>query len=446
MGNGCGIDEYVNMFCDCLEISPNLRIISRQYFDLLTNIDSLGHRFKRIYDCIKPITSFDQFMSLPTDIQTVVFQLLPDSEKAGASSVCHAWESILRGTYLLCLKIDKTSHEIDSLVDEMLKTIESMNNITRLSYLSETLNIIHGQTEHIKIVARKMESGQSNTGMLRSFLSLILVLRNEMRETRNSLLGIKHNQNPITSNFDIYDHTLRKFSFQINKMFIDPSLKGPIDSLFHPELIIQDTDARNAWIKVCGNSAYFTNLKTLQRLVEQLYIDTIGAVDVSSKNYKDISAVIEFFTHFPANQKITVYSWYLLLCHWGPYKNIISNLNSYALKNGFLGLINSVTAQELLEKETGYGGKKYPFLLRFSRGEPETLTMTYKYATKRANGTTALITSHIRKSSNKPIDKFIATVDAKVYYIIPKHMDWARLKQNKSTSEYSSHADHYITI
>jgi hypothetical protein len=82
---------------------------------------------------------------------------------------------------------------------------------------------------------------------------------------------------------------------------------------------------------------------------------------------------------------------------FGPLPQFATNFERFACGEGFLGLINSVEAEEVLTDSN-------TFLLRFSRREPEKLTVSFKV--KRGNNA---MVRHRRKPIGQPIEKFITT-------------------------------------
>jgi len=86
-----------------------------------------------------------------------------------------------------------------------------------------------------------------------------------------------------------------------------------------------------------------------------------------------IETVLRFTVHFPANNCVSTYSVHLLGCHWGPFKDISSNIANYALKYGFAGMINMYQACKELENRN----QKECYLIRYSRQCPELLTISH---------------------------------------------------------------------
>jgi len=130
--------------------------------------------------------------------------------------------------------------------------------------------------------------------------------------------------------------------------------------------------------------------------------------------------MIKFFVNFPTNGYVTTFGFHLLSSHWGPHDVIIPNLKMYALRSGFLAMVNVPNSQRVL--------KKYPncqYMLRFS-SYPERLTAT----TTMENGDII----NYRKGENEHFVNFLERI--KKGEPVPLKIDWLRIKQTKTVSSY----------
>jgi len=146
--------------------------------------------------------------------------------------------------------------------------------------------------------------------------------------------------------------------------------------------------------------------------------------------HRELKSTIQFFIHFPANGIITPYSFHLLGCHWGPHNDIASNLHQYALRQGFLGMMNSYTAEEVLSRYP----EKY-LLVRFSRLYPELLTITLNDGKIKTNK---------RKAKDVGIKTFLKKEGLEKYEKVPLRLDWATLKTKNTISTYVICNDNYV--
>jgi len=140
--------------------------------------------------------------------------------------------------------------------------------------------------------------------------------------------------------------------------------------------------------------------------------------------------VLRFTVHFPANDCVSTYSVHLLGCHWGPFRDISTNISEYALKDGFAGMINMYQACKELEKIN----RNECYLIRYSRQCPELLTIShYKNNSVR----------HTRKARTESI-RTLLKKDKIEHCPLPVLFKWAEAEQKSGNIyEYVTDGDYY---
>jgi len=265
---------------------------------------------------------------------------------------------------------------------------------------------------------------------LACFTKITGCLVSSLRETEKILTLILNKTEAMTPNFDIYEFTLIRYTHQIERMFIEPcSPQDPIGTqkLSNPELIIYDARAQNAWRAIFGHHTYFVSFSQFEeKFICELLKGSDDEIDRCS--WKTMQKAIQFLTHFPNNDTITPYAVNILCCHFGPFDNVIRNIKMHALQKGFLGLLNLVSAEEILCSSPN------KFLVRFSREKPECLTVSCNISGE---------LRHTRKSPTESIADVIANHTAWGLSPVNQYCDWPAIAQNNDLQRYASRNKSY---
>ncbi|MDP2437916.1 MAG: hypothetical protein Q8P67_19410 [archaeon] len=142
----------------------------------------------------------------------------------------------------------------------------------------------------------------------------------------------------------------------------DPEL-SPTTIIQTPTVLIRDSRARAAWEKHFGQVAIVDFNLFFQQLV-------VGEWPAAASHH-DFYTFFNFFLNFPRDNFMTTYKWDMITKQFGPYSLFFDNFVQFGCGNGFIGLVNSVKADEVLNKKPG------SYVFRFSRKEPEKLTLSY---------------------------------------------------------------------
>jgi len=230
------------------------------------------------------------------------------------------------------------------------------DDIDRLKYLYETVHLI-----------RYYISSQTDENRCVPFYGELLVpLHEALFQTSRMINDIAKGLATVTENFDIFELTLRRYLEQANRMF--PLQDNERQRPDPPSELIEDPTARLVWEKNVGRNAYYTTFNNfIKHVIEVEFPETRADPD-----FKDH---LHYFVNFPADDMMTTYKWNLLIRLFGPYDDFAKNFRNIVLKQGFLGLINRIKAQELLAMDKH---KSCVLVLRFSRTEPEFMAVSYK--------------------------------------------------------------------
>jgi len=289
-------------------------------------------------------------------------------------------------------------------------------------FKGEKFITLEGHTNYPKIFTYE----KTESKMIMCVEKLVGNLKNLIIELFGVFYDIFDGKHQITNNFDIAESTIRRGYEQLIKMFISPERQT---TLTHPEEVITDPTSRKIWVDTFGQECYMVAYDEFQKKIPKQILED-SEIRLSAKQKTELKSTMQFFIHFPANGIITPYSFHLLGCHWGPHKDIASNLQQYALKQGFLGMMNSYSAEELL---TNYPEKH--LLVRFSRLYPELLTITLNDGKTKTNK---------RKAKDVGIKAFLKKEGLDKYEKVPLRLDWATLKTKNTISTYVICNDNYI--
>jgi len=338
-------------------------------------------------------------LDLPEEIMTEIFRFLDPRSFCRAAGVCKFWRKLAASPWLWwmrCNVIWEQMHLISRgnarICEEILSgQVLVIKYSTRVRFLLETLSDLNERTTF------RIKNNTKAHYNVNCYYYLSSVILGQLFETRSIIERIMMDPNSITVNFDILDLSIRRYFNQLDYMFpvavdLDDSASNP-DSCFVrpisvenlPSSIIKDESARIIWDKCVGPEVHAVNFDWF---FEHVLICNFPrfANDVIFRDY------FKFFVNFPRDDLMTTYKWAVIIDQFGPFDEFPENFQKYACGNGFLGLINSVEAENHLSSPN-------TFLLRFSRKEPEKLTFSYKITTGACR--------HRRKPCGIPINQFI---------------------------------------
>mmetsp|Transcript_10953 Transcript_10953/g.14637 ORF Transcript_10953/g.14637 Transcript_10953/m.14637 type:complete len:562 (+) Transcript_10953:36-1721(+) len=383
-------------------------------------------------------TTFD---FLPEDILCQIFRYLDTKSFCSASSVCVAWRKAAGSPWLWWMRCNVVWDHILYMSQKnavlchqlFMEILLEKKYQTRIKFLLETLNELSERTK--KRCLYKHQS-HYNTDC---YLMMANVMLSQLYDSNTIIKKIKQAPGSMTVNFDILDLSLRRYIHQIDNMFPvrssecgESSSSSGVKSCLSlnsslqtcPSSIIKDPSARKFWETHVGTKLPFINFN---HFYETALVPSFPQIQ-GDNHFRDF---FRFFVNFPRDDMLTTYKWAVITDQFGPFEEFVDNFRTFACRNGFLGLINCVEAEEHL---TGPN----TFLLRFSRKEPEKLTFSFKVV----NSSQALVCRHKRKPCGVPIREFIAQhFNHRNFSAVNKHLQYSatqleRLEQYCGVSGY----------
>ena len=163
----------------------------------------------------------------------------------------------------------------------------------------------------------------------------------------------------VNDHFDMLDFCLRRYLEEITHTF--PVLKKKTKN-FEKKKIVGPVISEK-WGELFPKRRWVT----FNEFKDQL----ISSSSSSFKSYTN-QTTFNFCFNFPKENVMTPYRLSILLSQFGPWKRVIHNFQKYACNPPFVGLMNVNQANNLIRKSSS----TWVFLIRFSRGKPECLTVT----------------------------------------------------------------------
>jgi len=391
---------------------------------------------------------FSLFQNLFPDLQRHILSFLPLSTFTALSSCSHSIHSLSTSPLFRChhrtaslKRLSHTCHKVVKIASLLRRSIQlgigrlelahksglispadfvhekqaGANNAMRISYLKTTIADLIDLLDSTPIHFLSDQESPS----ISCFYNVIQVMEGEVKGTWEALVNILSGKMEMTVNFDIFELALRRYYHQLKVMFIDAS--ETVRST--PALLIKDNGARNLWIDLFGSETYFV---PFDRFMNDVVTGVLGVPPSG-----DVCRTIKFFLNFPVDNMVTTYKFHLLMCHWGPLSSLIQNLNKFALRHGFLGLINAIQASEILKT---YSSPR--ILMRFSRLEPEKLTISFSDSYGKVH--------HSRKPVDIQIDTYLSrNMRINRPHFVPKHLDWLELESKKTALDYAQVSSGY---
>mmetsp|Transcript_2860 Transcript_2860/g.8974 ORF Transcript_2860/g.8974 Transcript_2860/m.8974 type:complete len:819 (+) Transcript_2860:175-2631(+) len=307
-----------------------------------------------------------------------------------------------------------------------------------------------------------------------SYHRLVGVLIHQLEQTILVTWRIRSCKAKITRNFDMLDLAIRRYADQLEIMYPlpvteteDVTLTAPRSYSHHSELTMSSTNDTAAGVYTRGQKQ---KKKQQQKSTEPgrrgmpvpassvivdpdaraLWDEAVGAdvciVDfpqfydrVLVKRFPSLAGdthfrdFFSFFVNFPRDNLLTTYKWGVITGQFGPLPVFVENFRRYACRNGFLGLINSVDAEEQLHNyRRTHTGDFY--LIRFSRKEPEKLTFSYS-----TNGRY----HHRRLPLDTPLQSFVAYYERRSIKPLNAHLNRS-ITQIHRVWEYCENSGYFL--
>ena len=183
----------------------------------------------------------------------------------------------------------------------------------------------------------------------------------------------------FAGSFDIVEMSVRRLVHELEAMVPlaeDYDRRGVARPYATPDPrvadVIRDPDARMAWETGLGAARCYADLRTFLRRV--LFRDFPCA-----HSCPRFQRFVAYHLNTPVSDVVTVYRFHTLVSEFGPYTRFAENFDRYALRPGFVGLMNMVRAEEVLVqhyKETPPAHRRNTVLIRYSRSKPGVLAFS----------------------------------------------------------------------
>jgi len=423
--NCCDIDPWAKLF-SIFPLSPIQQIKwnweKTKFPDIPTNLPWTSQR---------PIVGNSTIPVLPNEIIFKILLMADTNSMISCSYVCTQWHKFLIEQVPYALNVINICEFLS------LETL-SITKATKYQYPKKSLNYekfrITQLEDTIQLLITTIKNSNltdpsavfytlygSNTKLLSSFTKFAGIINNLILDTYKILYAILNFDAELNDNFDTIEFSIRRTLNQVQDMFLSPKDPGIIHL---PHLIIEDEELRSVWVQLFGKKCYWVSFSRFERV----YLRELKRLSYGFTS--KIETVLRFTVHFPANNCVSTYSVHLLGCHWGPFRDISSNISDYALKDGFAGMINMYQACKELEKRN----PNECYLIRYSRQCPELLTIShFKNNSVR----------HTRKSRTESI-KSILQKDNIEHCALPVSFKWDEAEQKSATIyEYVTDGDYY---
>ncbi|KAL6069798.1 Villin headpiece domain containing protein [Balamuthia mandrillaris] len=265
--------------------------------------------------------------------------------------------SLVKGIILaICSKAKTTKAKGGSRNSPKVTLKISSGDLDRLKYLYETVHLI---TIYVSCQTKAVLK-------IHAYAELLTALYDALFETKKMVESIKKGEVAITENFDIFEMTLRKYLEQLNRMFPLESDAKPLPD--PPSSLIEDARARQVWETQIGCLCHYTTFDHFVASIIKVEFPEAG-------ENPEFIKYIKYFVNFPDDNMVTTYKWNLLIRLFGPYEQFAQNFKGIVMEKGFLGLINRIKANEILQLSPHLS---CVLMVRFSRTEPEFLAFSFK--------------------------------------------------------------------
>eukprot|EP01103_Thecamoeba_quadrilineata_P005374 TRINITY_DN15189_c0_g1_i1.p1 TRINITY_DN15189_c0_g1~~TRINITY_DN15189_c0_g1_i1.p1 ORF type:complete len:386 (-),score=65.31 TRINITY_DN15189_c0_g1_i1:116-1273(-) len=295
------------------------------------------------------------FARLPFELLLRIFLNFDTVTLCRSTQVCTVWRQcsldkslldvIMRRNIDHCLYFIK---RITTQTQEPSGQKEGQIAQRREEFLQETVQLIHGYLR--RRVLKPILSEDLNT-MLTGMCNLLY--------QTDKIIKFRVEDNEL----DLIELALRRQIEQLISMYSSNSLSG--------SQIIQDVKARLVWEEFVGKNDNCCHISTFMELTAKIF--------PTSYNLSQLQSQLFFLLNFPEDNMVTVYKWNLLVEQFGPYDQLQEHLESFCITGGFLGMINRVRAEEILQEHPPF---EKLVLIRFSRTQPSHLAFSWKEGEK----------------------------------------------------------------
>jgi F-box-like/CBL proto-oncogene N-terminus, EF hand-like domain len=259
---------------------------------------------------------------------------------------------------------------------------------------------------------------------------LIRALEQCMWEARTFLLSLRSPLATLGDHFDSFDLTVRRHVAQLNSMFPRGNL------LEAPSSMIDDSDARQLWLDTFGERCYSVSFDVFyERVIVALF-------SASSLQNAQLRQCLAYFVNFPRDDIISVYKFQLLIRLFGPLQLFADTFERTVLGAGFLGAINRIRAEELLQR---WQRRRSPplYLLRFSRTAINYLVISHIADIDAGTVVHRLINRDSNRSSSLDSALRLCFGQNSRFKPLPMQVDGAAIIQLESLSSLSSQMNGY---
>jgi hypothetical protein len=183
----------------------------------------------------------------------------------------------------------------------------------------------------------------------------------QLAETARMLQAMDDNVFSITVNFDVFDLVLRRY---VEEMGVLHPKDG---TQVEPLQVIASEPARAVWELVFGQ-ALVVPYDTFQERI--LWRDW-----PEERHNSRLRKHLAMHVNFPRDNMMSVYRFHCLTAVFGPWENLLGNFRDIAMQPGFVGIVNMIKAEEMLEKNVAFMRRR-TVVMRFSRRQPDFLAFT----------------------------------------------------------------------
>lgn len=250
-----------------------------------------------------------------------------------------------------------------SSVYTILNDIYNLIQASKLLYCGEDRSRLRFLHATIKDIVTNISAASKDVTELPSFSELLKIVLTRMKDIHDILLEIRDRHLALKDNFDFFELKMRQYSEEI-KTFFPQGV--PVDNLPKPASLIEDPQARESWITYFGENRYCCSFSDLLSMLER--------DKIFNQAEAQFHVYLRYFLNFPDDEVVTPFRWNRMVRLFGPYLNFKENFMSTVTARGFLGLINRVTAYEMLTLH--FKGKT--LLIRMSRTEPNFMALSYR--------------------------------------------------------------------
>lgn len=302
-----------------------------------------------------------QQIDMPYQVAFVVLNTMTDSCSftilAPIRLVCRQWKKIIDSSTFRAAEDEinerfiAVRRQIGAIIHNMFHEMFIYNDIRRLHLIENTLQYSDTvmKQKWPPMCVNRRESIQMMARLLRQFTGTVQLLSD-----------INDGTEKMTTNFDVADMGLRRRIEELNT------------NSFIASTCIKDAHTRALWDTAFGSAVGEVSWSMFCKR----FVRLANVKNKSTWFFRYLKTVM----CFPEGESlrhstVTPYAVHLLsaLCGSGP--DMWTNFNRLAIKNGFVGFVNVVGAEELFERIKG-DLHVHSYFVRYSRTVPDVFTIT----------------------------------------------------------------------